>query len=52
MNYKPFCGYWFYGAATANERAVFFATWGLRATAAVTAVSQAIFAVYYRFRRE
>jgi len=29
MNYLPFCGYWFYGAASDLERASFYCSWGL-----------------------
>ncbi len=32
MNYLPFCGYGFYGAASNQERAAYFCTWGLMAT--------------------
>lgn len=33
-NYKPFCGYWFYGGADAEETAAFYCSWGLLDTAA------------------
>ena len=29
MNYEPYLGYWFYGAATSDERASYFSSWGL-----------------------
>jgi hypothetical protein len=29
MNYEPFIGYWFYGASSAPQRAVYFASYGL-----------------------
>jgi hypothetical protein len=29
MNYLPFCGYWFYGAATAQQIACFYCSYGL-----------------------
>ncbi len=29
MNYLPFAGGWFYGAATATEMASFYSSWGL-----------------------
>ena len=29
MNYLPFVGYWFYGAANSGERANVFASWGM-----------------------
>jgi len=34
MNYLPFCGYWFYGAAliTAAQRASYYCSWGLIST--------------------
>ncbi len=40
MNYLPFAGYWFYGAADDTERAAFMSSWGLLDTApsAVAAV--------------
>ena len=53
MNYKPFCGYWFYGGASQVETCAFYCSWGLMAVAAIAGgVSKAVFAVYYRFRRE
>jgi hypothetical protein len=53
MNYKPFCGYWFYGGANANQRAAFYCSWGLMSVAAlVGGVSKAIFSIYYKFRRQ
>ena len=52
MNYKAFCGYWFYGGATAAQTASFFASWGLIAVATTTDVAKAIFAIVYRFRRD
>ncbi len=33
MNYLPFCGYWFYGAANSTQLAAFFCSWGLLTTA-------------------
>ena len=33
MNYLPFCGYWFYGAADAEETASYFSSYGLLADA-------------------
>jgi hypothetical protein len=30
MNYLPFAGWWFYGAADALEMASYFSSWGLR----------------------
>ena len=33
MNYLPFCGYFFYGGADADETASFASSWGLLATA-------------------
>ena len=29
MNYKPFAGYYFFGAGTATKRASFACSWGL-----------------------
>ena len=52
MNYKPFCGYGFFGATSALERAAYFCSWGLMAVAAITGISRAVFAVYYRFRSQ
>ena len=37
MNYLPFCGYWFVGAATSTERAAFFCSWGLLSVAPLAA---------------
>ena len=51
MNYLPYTGWWFYGATDTIQRASFFCSWGLRASATATVVSKAVFAVYYRFRR-
>ena len=31
FNYKPFCGYWFYGAANDYQRAHYYSSWGLLA---------------------
>jgi len=31
MNYLPFAGYYFYGAANATQRAHFYSSWGLMA---------------------
>jgi hypothetical protein len=33
MNYLPYGGYWFYGAASKAQRASFFTSWGLLAIA-------------------
>lgn len=33
MNAKPFCGYWFIGAANSQERAAYYCSWGLLKTA-------------------
>lgn len=33
MNYLPFVGYYFYGAANADERASYFSSWGLLSSA-------------------
>jgi hypothetical protein len=52
MNYRPYVGWWFYGGADADQRAAFYASWGLMAVAGYTGVAKAIFAVYYRFRRQ
>jgi hypothetical protein len=53
MNYKPFCGYWFYGGADSLQRAAFYCSWGLMAIAGSSIIiARAIFAVYYRFRRD
>jgi len=51
-NYKPFCGYWFYGAADDGERAAFYCTWGLldEAPAAVAAVVAVMMNLYRRLR--
>jgi len=29
LNAKPFCGYWFIGAANNAQRAAFYSSWGL-----------------------
>ncbi|MGD9157164.1 MAG: hypothetical protein PVG39_02035 [Desulfobacteraceae bacterium] len=52
MNYLPFCGYWFYGAASNSERAAFFGSWGLLAIAPYVGIVAAKFADYYRRIRE
>jgi len=38
MNYLPFCGYWFYGAANATEMISFYSSWGLLAIAPESAL--------------
>jgi len=52
MNYLPFCGYWFYGAASNAQRASFFASWGLLAAAPIVGVLMAVKMAYYRRLRE
>ncbi len=53
MNYLPFCGYWFYGAASDTQRAAFFCSWGLLAVApAPGGMVMAVFMAFYRRLRE
>jgi len=40
MNYLPFCGYWFYGASDAIERAAYYCSWGLVGLAAAPVVGE------------
>ena len=50
-NYLPFAGYWFYGAASATQRAAFMCSWGLLSAAPITGLVMAARMAYYRFRR-
>lgn len=56
MNYKPFAGYYFYGAADSTKRASFACSWGLLevtpspGAAKVGFVSNAINWLFERFR--
>lgn len=49
MNYLPFCGYWFYGGASATETAAFYCSWGLLALAPT--LVQSVIPVVMRFYR-
>jgi len=38
MNYLPFAGYYFYGAANSTERAAYFCSWGLISSAPILTI--------------
>jgi hypothetical protein len=48
MNYLPFVGYWFIGATNNSERASYFCSWGLLASAPIVGVVIPIFMYYYK----
>jgi len=51
MNYLPFSGYWFFGAADATETASFYCSWGLLGVAPIV-TSESAFSVFIPiFRR-
>jgi hypothetical protein len=54
MDYKPFCGYWFYGGSgqTALSRAAFYCSWGLLAVAPVVGFIMTIREYTYRRFRD
>lgn len=53
MNYLPFCGYWFYGATNATQRAGFYSSYGLLGTVpgAAASVVPILMALYRRWRQ-
>jgi hypothetical protein len=51
MNYLPFLGGWFYGAATGEQRAAYFCSWGLLGDAPEPGIPQFIDSFINIFRR-
>lgn len=45
MNYLPFCGYHFYGASVADERASFVGSYGLLDDSPAIAVARRFFTI-------
>lgn len=51
MNYLPFVGWGFYGATSANERAVYFSSWGLLSEASEGTSALSCFTSIYNLVR-
>jgi len=52
VNYLPYCGYWFYGGASASETAAFYCSWGLLATVPFIGTAISAIMMYYRRLRD